>query len=65
MDSLIATWMDRRYLEFRERVTPDEHNDELQFFADTGISHEASFVKELESQVSEHCLIKGTTGKPC
>ena len=30
MESPFASWMERLHLEFRDRVTPDERNDELQ-----------------------------------
>lgn len=63
MESPFASWMDRLYLEFPDRVSPDEGSDELQLYADAGISHEAAFVKELETQGSDLCWIKGDNRK--
>ena len=62
MESPFASWMERLHREFPDRVTPDERNDELQLYADAGITHEAAFVKELETQGRELCWIQGTTG---
>ena len=59
MESPFASWMERLYKEFPDRVTPDEGNEELQLYADAGISHEAAFVKELEAQGNDLCWIKG------
>ena len=59
MESPFVSWMDRLYLEFPDRVTPDEGSDELQLYADAGITHEAAFVKEIETQGSDLCWIKG------
>ena len=63
MESPFASWMDRRYLEFPEQLTPDESSDELQLYSDAGITHEAAFVKELETQGNELCWIKGDDRK--
>ena len=59
MESPFASWMDRLYLEFPDRVTPDERSDELQLYADAGITHEATFVKDLETNGTDLCWIKG------
>ena len=59
MESPFASWMERLYKEFPDRVTPDEGNEELQLYADAGISHEAAFVKELEANGNDLCWIKG------
>jgi predicted RecB family nuclease len=61
MESPFAAWMDRLYLEQPDRVTPDEANDELQIYADAGISHEASFVTSLEGEGKDLCWIKGSS----
>ncbi|MEO2033792.1 MAG: TM0106 family RecB-like putative nuclease [Planctomycetaceae bacterium] len=59
MESPFAAWMDRLYLEHPERVTPDEASDELQLYADAGISHEAKFVKTLSDNGRDLCWIQG------
>ena len=59
MESPFASWMDRLYLEFPDSVTPDERSDELQLYADAGITHEATFVKDLETNGTDLCWIKG------
>lgn len=63
MESPFASWMERLHREFPDRVTPDERNDELQLYADAGITHEAAFVKELETQGRELCWIQGDDKK--
>ena len=57
MESPFVTWMDRLHLMFPDRVTPDEVSDEFQLYADAGITHEAGFVKELETKGSDLCWI--------
>ena len=59
MESPFSSWMDRLYLEFPDRVTPDERSDELQLYADAGITHEATFVKDLETNGTDLCWIEG------
>lgn len=59
MESPFASWMDRLYLECPDCVTPDERDDELQLYADAGITHEAKFVKQLEDDGQDLCWVQG------
>lgn len=59
MESPFASWMDRLYLEFPDRVTPEERDEELQLYADAGITHEGKFVEELEKTGHDLCWIQG------
>lgn len=59
MESPFASWMDRLYLECPDCVTPDERDDELQLYADAGITHEAKFVQQLEKDGQDLCWVQG------
>lgn len=59
MESPFASWMDRLYLECPDRVTPDERDDELQLYADAGITHESKFVKQLKDDGQDLCWVQG------
>jgi predicted RecB family nuclease len=59
MESPFASWMDRLYLECPDCVTPDERDDELQLYADAGITHEAKFVQQLEKDGKDLCWVQG------
>jgi hypothetical protein len=59
MESAFGSWMDRLYLECPDRITPDERDDELQLYADAGITHEAKFVKQLENDGRDLCWVQG------
>ncbi|GEM_PF-1024121 len=54
LESPFASWIDRLYLKHPDRVTPDERDDELQLYADAGISHEAKFIIRDYNEV--HCV---------
>ena len=59
MESPFASWMQRLFVEYPDRITPDERSDELQLYADAGMTHEAAFVTDLEHAGRDICQIEG------
>jgi hypothetical protein len=50
LESPFASWMGRLYLEFPDRVVPDEDSEELQLIAAEGNRHEERYLAQLQEQ---------------
>ena len=58
LESPFSSWMDRFYLEFPGKVTPDEDCEELQLIAAEGIRHEAQFLDQLRKDGRQVTVIE-------
>ncbi|MCB1064816.1 MAG: TM0106 family RecB-like putative nuclease [Verrucomicrobiae bacterium] len=50
LESPFASWMERLFLEARDRVTPDEESEELKLIAEEGNRHETRFLETLRTE---------------
>ena len=47
--SIFASWMDRKYLDRPEGLTPDPPSEEIKIFQEDGIAHEKKYWAEIQA----------------
>ena len=57
MENPYITWMDRYFLEFPNKITPDPADEEMEIVQDRGLEHEQNHLEGLKNNGADVCEI--------
>ena len=57
MENPYITWMDRYFLEFPNKITPDPDDEEMEIVQDRGLEHEQNYLERLKNNGADVCEI--------